>query len=43
MFVVCSLLLLVALGYGLLVRATLQLESERRYVMAAAPVGGSLG
>jgi hypothetical protein len=32
-----------SLGYELLVRAALQLESERRYVGAAAPEGGCLG
>ena len=32
-----------SLGYGLSVRAALQLESERCYVGVAAPEGGDLG
>jgi hypothetical protein len=31
------------LGYGLKVRAALQLESDRRYVRTAVPEGGGLG
>jgi hypothetical protein len=34
---------LCSLGYGLAVRAALQLKSEWRYVGAAAPEGGALG